>query len=78
VSAFHGPQHRGALRERRQVKREEAIERNARTLPARRSRKRLTLIEASHRINRRLADAAAAGVPVREAAAAWARGEGQP
>jgi hypothetical protein len=38
----------------------------------------VTLTEASHRINRRLADAAAAGMTVRETAAAWARREGQP
>lgn len=37
--------------------------------------RRLTLLEASDVMNRRLADAAEAGLSVREAVAAWSRGE---
>ena len=39
MSAFHGKQHRGAAAVRRQVKRAEAEARNAKTLPANRSRR---------------------------------------
>ena len=43
MSAFSGPAHKGAMRERREQKRLEAAERNARnaqTLPENRSKKR--------------------------------------
>ena len=40
MSAWHGRYHRGAAAVRRQVKRAEAIDRNAATLPENRSKKR--------------------------------------
>ena len=40
MSAFRGPQVKGAMQQRRKDKRAEAVERNARTKPERRSTKR--------------------------------------
>lgn len=40
MSAFSGPYHKGAMRDHRQQKRNDAVKRNAETLPERRSKKR--------------------------------------
>lgn len=40
MSAFSGPQYKGAMRDHRDTRKREAIKRNAQTLPERRSKKR--------------------------------------